>query len=126
MALVGIYDSDGGFVGEMRYAFNKLGGRSQCSLCQITHGWNPFGKKSWKEALDCSAVEISLIHRNEADATQLAATSGLPSLLMGPGSPEGPPENSNGEWVEVMSGAELATFETSPAELLERLETIGG
>ncbi len=112
MTLVGIYDSDSGFVAELRYAFNKVRGRSHCSLCSITHGWNPMGKKSWKQALANSQVDIKLIHRDEADESQLAAANGLPCLL----------KSVNNQWVEAMSNSELATFENAPTALLERLE----
>ncbi len=112
MTFVGIYDSDSGVVAEMRYAFNKVRGRSHCSLCSITHGWNPLGRKSWKQALADSPVEIKMIHRDKADESQMAAANGLPSLL----------RSVDGKWVEAMSSSELATFETAPVALLERLE----
>ena len=44
----GIYNADGTFFGELGYVIAKLGGKRSCSLCDVTHGWNPFGKRQWK------------------------------------------------------------------------------
>ncbi len=133
MALVGIYDADGGIVGELKYAYGKVRGRAHCALCDITHGYNPLGKTSWKQALAESAVKIKMIHRNHADAAQLAAAKSLPCLLKstsggdaggadaGGDSADG---NTGGGWEEVVSSEELATFVSDPAALLKRLESL--
>lgn len=119
MALVGIYNADGNLMGELQYVLDKLCGRADCALCEITHGMNPLGRKSWKQALAQSSVEIELIHRDEADATQLAAAQKLPCVLRYHDAGDGA-----SEWLEVLSAEELATFEASPIALLERLETL--
>ena len=43
--IFGIYNADATPLGETRYALSKVTGNSSCELCDITHGWNPFGKK---------------------------------------------------------------------------------
>ena len=92
MRIVGIYNADGGLSGELRYALDKVLGRSGCGLCDITHGWNLFGKRSWREACRASPVAIEMIHRNEATPEQLAVAGFLPAVLIGgKGHGGGPP-----------------------------------
>lgn len=112
MSIVGIYDADGTLSGELRYAVGKILGRGKCALCDITHGWNPMGSRSWKQACSVSEVEVELIHRNNATAEQLAATTGLPAIL----------RRRDGRWSEVMPASEIAQYVGAPAEFLERLE----
>lgn len=114
MSFVGIYDADGGFSGELRYVAGKLLGRGKCALCDITHGWNPMGSKSWKQACAVSDVELELVHRNEAAAEQMAASSGLPAIL----------RYRDGQWSEVLTKAEIAQYVGAPDVLLERLDQL--
>ena len=58
----GIYNADGSFLGELQYAISKVVGKSSCSLCELTHGWNPFGKRKWKTVCKSSDLNIQLIH----------------------------------------------------------------
>ena len=111
---MGIYDADGGLSGELRYVAGKLLGRGKCALCDITHGWNPMGSKSWKQACAVSDVELELLHRNEATAEQLAASSGLPAIL----------RQGDGQWSEVLTKDEIAQYVGAPDALLERLDAI--
>ena len=111
MSLVGIYDADGGFSGELRYAVGKILGQGKCALCDITHGWNPFGSRSWKQACEASDLELDLVHRDKATAEQLAAATGLPSIVRG----------HAGQWSEVLTTAEIADCVGAPTRFLERL-----
>ncbi len=112
--LVGIYDADGSLAGELRYAFDKLTGRSSCALCDITHGWNPMGSRRWKQACAASPVDLELVHRDDAAAEQLAAASALPSIVAHDG--EG--------WSEALTTADIAGYKDSPEALLARLEQL--
>ena len=114
MSFVGIYDADGGLSGELRYVAAKLLGRGKCALCDITHGWNPMGSKRWKQACAMSDVELELLHRNEATAEQLAASSGLPAIL----------RQRDGQWSEIVPASEIARYVGAPDALLERLDAI--
>ena len=58
----GIYNADGSFFGELRYSFSKVIGKGSCSLCDLTHGWNPFGKRQWITECKFSELDIQLIH----------------------------------------------------------------
>ena len=96
----------------MRYALDKVTGRSDCGLCDLTHGWNPLGKRSWSEACRASAVPIELIHRDMATESQLAAAGSLPAVLVG----------DEGTW-RVAADRELITsLRKDPAGFLEHLE----
>lgn len=114
MSFTGIYDADGTLIGELRYVAGKLLGRGKCALCDITHGWNPMGSRSWKQACEVSDVELELVHRDEATAEQLAATTGLPSIL----------RHVDKRWSEVIPATEIAQFVGNPSGLLERLDEL--
>jgi len=103
-ALVGIYNADSGIVGELTYLFNKVLRNTHCHLCDLTHGWNPNGRRSWKEACGTSSLNISFIHRNEATDAQLAAAELLPTIVA----------LNNGEWACVVTAAELAEHSDDP------------
>ncbi|MDG2428351.1 MAG: hypothetical protein P8M16_07975 [Acidimicrobiales bacterium] len=102
--LVGIYNADGGIIGELTYLFKKVLGRGHCHLCDLTHGWNLNGRRSWKEACSASSLEISFIHRNEATDAQLTAADLLPAVVA----------FKNNEWVCVVTSAELAEHSDDP------------
>ena len=111
--LVGIFDADGGLRGELRYVIDKLAGRGHCSLCDITHGMNPLGKRSFKEVCAVAGVTMTLLHRDEASGEQLAAAGELPAVLAG----------SGGTWRVLVPAGDLAACEGSPGKLLEFVET---
>ena len=115
MSLLGIYDADGGLGGELRYVAAKLLGRGKCALCDITHGWNPMGSKSWKQACAVSDVELELLHRNEVTAEQLASTTGLPAILR---------KDGEGQWSEAIPASELSQYVGAPDALLARLKQL--
>lgn len=111
--LVGIYDADGGLAGEFRYALSKLRGRNTCALCDLTHGWNPLGSRSWKQACVASSVDLELVHRDEASTSQLAAAAELPAIVADDG--EG--------WSQVMTKVDIEACAGSPENLFELLRT---
>ncbi len=114
VSLVGIYDADGGLRGELRYVAGKLLGRGKCALCDITHGWNPMGSRSWKQACEVSDVELDLVHRDQATAEQLAAATGLPTIV----------RQQDGQWSELLTTAEIAQYVGAPTQFLERLDEL--
>lgn len=110
--LVGIFDADGGLRGELRYLIDKLAGRGHCALCDITHGLNPLGKRTFKEACAAAGVTVTLLHRDDASPEQLAAAGELPAVLAGAGT----------DWRVLVPPKDLAACEGSPARLLEFVE----
>jgi hypothetical protein len=79
--LVGVYDADGGLVGEARYVIGHLLGRLECALCDITHG--PLRRKRDFDALAARlGVPFELVHRNERRPEVAAATgAALPCVV---------------------------------------------
>ena len=112
MRVVGIYNADGGLFGEGRYVFDKLVGRSDCGLCDLTHGWNAFGKRAWREACGASTVPIELVHRNQATPAQLTAAGSLPAVLIG----------EEGAWKRAVDAKLIGSLRKEPAKLLDHLE----
>ena len=79
---VGVYAADGGVVGELTYVVGHLLGRTECSLCDVTHG--PLRRKrAWDDMATDLPVPVRLVHRNETTAREAAAcaVSGLPVVL---------------------------------------------
>lgn len=112
MRVVGIYNADGGVSGELRYAVDKILGRSDCGLCELTHGWNAFGKRSWREACRESPVPVEMIHRDVATESQLAAAGSLPAVLAG----------DEGTWRLVADRELIASLRKDPVGFLDHLE----
>ncbi len=64
--LVGVYNADGGLMGELRYLVDHyLRGRS-CSLCDVTH--SPIRRKAaWDTQAAALGIPFELRHLNELD-----------------------------------------------------------
>lgn len=65
--IIGVYNADGGFVGEIKYVLGKITRKSHCALCDITHGFSITGKREWKEFVSSYPVVIETKHLNEID-----------------------------------------------------------
>ncbi|MFW0181952.1 hypothetical protein ACN082_00375 [Rothia sp. CCM 9417] len=63
--LIGVYAADAGIKGELSYILRKVSGRKGCALCDITHGYNPLGKKEWKEACQTLPLPLRTLHLNQ-------------------------------------------------------------
>ena len=76
--LIGVYNANGGFVGELAYFFGHLIGIRDCKLCDVTH--SPVKKKAaWKEfekRLQEDGYEFVLVHKNERTQEQIDASGG--------------------------------------------------
>ena len=72
VSLVGVYDADGTFAGEVRYWLGARIGRAHCSLCEITHGL--FREKpEWRACRESMNVEFVTFHRDDAPQDVLTA-----------------------------------------------------
>ena len=98
--IVGVYDADGGTMGEAKYFVGHLLGRLECSLCDITHG--PVRrKKSFDEFRSQLSVPFEVVHRNERDSEVEAATrDALPCVVA----------RTEAGWVVVLARDELSAF----------------
>jgi hypothetical protein len=104
-----VYDADGGLVGEVRYVVGHLLGRAECALCDITHG--PVSRKREFDRLvgelESAGHRIEVLHRNEQDDRQAAASSGhLPCVII---SDDGNVPTSAATWKLLVTRAELAS-----------------
>jgi len=79
--LVGVYEADGGLVGELRYAVLKLTGRGHCSLCDITHR-GVKAKSEWRFMCERFPVPFDLLHLNERTPAIVAATEGATPCVL--------------------------------------------
>ena len=75
--ILAIYDADLSVLGELTYAIGKVTGARSCALCDITHGFNPLGKRSWRGYCG-DRPEVEWLHRNKISDEMLAQ---LPSSL---------------------------------------------
>ena len=84
--LIGVYNADGGIVGELTYFFGHLIGVRSCSLCSISH--SPIAKKpSFKELeqhlLAEHGILVRMIHLNERNEREQKASEGRePCMLL--------------------------------------------
>lgn len=84
--LIGVYNADGGIIGELSYVLGHLIGLRSCSLCDISH--SPVKMKSSFKALQLELLEqhgidVKMIHRNERNERETTASEGLePCMLL--------------------------------------------
>jgi len=119
--LVGVYDADGGLLGEAAYVWGRLRGTRHCSLCDITH--SPWRRKpAWDAMAAGLAAPIRLLHRNELedDLSAVVTRVGTPVVL----------GRADGEWFVVVEDDELTAMDGSVERLgvllRERLEEDAG
>ena len=80
--LIGVYDADGGLLGEAAYVWGKVRGTRHCSLCDITHGMVR-RKPEWDRMVADLGVPVELVHLNEMspDVRDAVAEVGAPVVL---------------------------------------------
>ena len=76
MEIFGIYNADGGFIGELKYVLGKILGKAHCSLCDITHS-QISKKESWKALESRLDFELKLLHINEQEPDLREFTQGI-------------------------------------------------
>lgn len=98
--LVGVYDADGGIVGEVRYVVGHLLGTAECALCDITH--SPVRRRpAWDRMVAALPLKLTVVHRNELPGwARIAATRATLPTVLG--------RRRDGEVVEVLDRAALA------------------
>ena len=109
MKVVGIYNAEGSLWGELSYVSKKLLGLTQCSLCDLTHGWSPREKRSWREACSRSHVNITLLHLDELSDEQRSAFKQAPTLLV----------EVNNSWQVLMGSEDISAFKNEPDRFLD-------
>ena len=102
--LVGVYDADGGLLGEAAYVWGRWRGTRHCSLCDITHStWRR--KPEWDAMAAGLPLPMRLLHLNELDQDLAAAVSevGAPVVMARVGD----------EWKVIVRGDELSAMDGS-------------
>ena len=83
--LIGVYNADGGVIGELKYFFGHLIGVAKCELCDITH--SPIRRKASFDQLAGElkseyGLDFALKHLNErSDAETIASSAKEPCVL---------------------------------------------
>tara|TARA_B110000879_G_scaffold67206_1_gene94136 strand:- start:43 stop:417 length:375 start_codon:yes stop_codon:yes gene_type:complete len=109
--LVGIYNANGSFTGEIAFLFGKFTGRTECALCDITHG--PLKKKSaFFRAQQTLGIPFEILHLDELDATVCSFKESAPCVVAIRGS----------ECSILLSKAELALCDGDVTNLFEVLK----
>ncbi len=114
---LGVYDADGGVVGEVRYLIGHLLGTAECALCDITH--SPVRRKpTWDRMVAALGVPFELRHRNELTPDEAAAIApmGLPVVAA---------ELADGRLVRVLDVGDLAACAGDVEAFRTRLEATG-
>lgn len=113
--LVGIYNADGGIIGEVAYIVGHLIGTAECALCDITH--SPIRRKpEWDQMVSELGVPFTLLHRNELDERTLQAVENITlPVIVG--------FHEDGEVREVLSVDELRACAGSVARCGDMIRT---
>ena len=96
--LVGVYDADGGLLGEAAYVWGKVRGTRHCGLCDITHS-TVRRKGEWDRMVARLPVPVRLLHLNELDDDLVAAVAATRAPVVLAREGDG--------WRELVGAAEL-------------------
>ena len=80
--MYGVYNADGGIMGEIAYVWGKIRGTAHCALCDITHR-GVSKKKEWKDLEGRLATPMDLLHINEQDFDLARFTEGKTPCVVG-------------------------------------------
>tara|TARA_B100000683_G_scaffold256774_2_gene277652 strand:+ start:242 stop:601 length:360 start_codon:yes stop_codon:yes gene_type:complete len=95
--LYGVYQADGGLVGELTYMVGKLMGTRHCALCDITHGALT-EKKEFQDCKNQLPIPIHNLHLNEQPAALKKFTKNhTPCVVL----------ENDGNFIMAMTAAEL-------------------
>jgi hypothetical protein len=109
MEIFGIYNSDGGIVGEIKYAIGKISNSNHCELCDITHSLI-YKKRIWKKFINDFSFSFRLLHLNEQSNHMAKFTDAkTPCVLI---------ENNN-EYTMLLNSEELKNCEGNVSKFVE-------
>lgn len=120
--LVGVYDADGGLVGELRYVVGKLLGTAHCALCDITHS-AVHRKREWDEMVARVGVPVTLVHLNELPDDVAVLLGSHPAPLVAARRADGSVDVLLGAAALEQAHGSVASFETA---LMRQLDGAGG
>jgi hypothetical protein len=109
--VIGIYNARGSITGELAFLFGRLTGRTECALCDITHG--PFKKKTaFSRAQQTLGVPFEILHLDELDSTLYSFKDSAPCVIAVRGS----------ECSILLSKAELALCDSEVERFFDSLK----
>lgn len=109
--LIGVYNANGTFVGEVSYWLNARLGRGHCELCAITHG-SVREKREWRECRATLPVPFTAVHLDEQLPAVAAITVGATPCVVA---------NTSAGLVLLLSPGDLERCAGSPAQLIDAL-----
>ena len=80
--LIGIYNANGGFTGELTYLAGKLFRNQHCALCDITHGLLS-EKSAFKACKSSLELPLKTLHINEQEESLALFTEGKTPCVVG-------------------------------------------
>ena len=95
--LYGVYNADGGIIGELSYVIGKIRGKVHCALCDITHK-GISKKKEWKALERKIDIPFELVHLNEQKKELEEYTAGKSPCVVG---------EKNGDLVMILTSEQL-------------------
>ena len=108
--LYGVYNADGGIIGELSYVVGKIRGKVHCALCDITHK-GISKKKEWKVLEREIDIPFELVHLNEQKKELEEYTAGKSPCVVG---------EKNGDLVMILTTGELEECQKS----VKKFETV--
>ena len=109
--VIGIYNARGSITGEVAFLFGRLTGRTECVLCDITHG--TFKKKTaFSRAQQTLGVPFEILHLDELDSTLYSFKDSAPCVVAVRGS----------ECSILLSKAELALCDSEVERFFDSLK----
>ena len=82
LEIYGIYNANGGIVGELKYVIGKIIRSQHCELCDITNNLL-LTKKLWKQFIDGLSIPFTLLHLNEQPIDIATYTAGkTPCIIL--------------------------------------------
>lgn len=76
-----VWNADKGLIADLKYTLKKIGGHTECSLCDLTHGWVT-ETPAWKACKREFAVPFEGLYRDHLNSEQAAVVAGdLPCVI---------------------------------------------
>lgn len=111
--LIGVYDANGTWRGEVAYWIGARLGRRHCSLCEVTHGVFT-AKGEWRRCREDLPVPFDTFHRDDQPEAVRGATGDRAPVVVA--------ETTDGLLV-LLDGEAIASAEGDPARLLAIIDT---
>jgi hypothetical protein len=110
--IIGVYDADGSWHGELAYALRKLTGRAHCALCDITHA-GLRRRPGFDAACARLGVPVTLLHRDERPPDVATLTGDRTPMVLG---------RTDDDLLVLLTAEELDRCGAEPDALVEAID----